>query len=479
MSRPTLPRTRRWALCLLLLGALPAGAATPAEQAQTLLEALHDVSGVPGLGAAVWAGGHMAWAGSAGQRDLENGLPVQADTRFRLASVSKVFVATAAARLRQEGRLDADQPIADLLPWLQRDWPAISSRQLAAHLSGLPHYEARDSAIGQQAFPSSRHAVQAHLQRPLVAAPGERYLYSSWGYTLLAAVVEERAGATLPELLRQVLAPGLDIGTDVTDTAHPQASRAYQSRSGRWQRAPRHDFSYSLGGAGLSATAPALARWGAAVLQGEIVSAATRAWMFEPTQGPGGRPVQQGSATLAFGWRLGRGNDGEPVVHHSGLAPGARSTLVLWPEQGAAASLLSNAEWVSSIEGTARVLAAPFLPFLPAAPAAADLAAPACPAGSGAWQGQLARQPVSGQWQRRPGRAGCEIELRVDEALPFFDNRTPTADARRMRIVAFGAGLGRAALVTPIGLYDLRAVAGGALRADVAGREFVLQLNGG
>lgn len=106
---------------LLLAGALTAcapAAATPSPGAvsQRMLGDLAAVSGVPGIGAAIWRKDRIVWRGSSGMRDVERGLPVTADTIFRLASVSKLLAATAAAKLAEQGRLDLDAPVTAALP---------------------------------------------------------------------------------------------------------------------------------------------------------------------------------------------------------------------------------------------------------------------------------------------------------------------------------------------------------------------------
>ena len=120
-----------------------------------ILTALVETNGVPGMGASVWRDGKVIWSGSAGYRDLEKGLPVTSDTIFRLASVSKLIAVAAAARLVQEGALDIDQPVAAILPDLSANWSPLTTRQLAAHIAGLPHYQAVDMDRGGSAMPRS------------------------------------------------------------------------------------------------------------------------------------------------------------------------------------------------------------------------------------------------------------------------------------------------------------------------------------
>jgi hypothetical protein len=70
------------------------------------------------MGAAVWRDGRVLWTGSAGFRDLDLELPVDENTVFSLASVSKLFAAAAAARLVESGDLEIDAPVQSIVAYL-------------------------------------------------------------------------------------------------------------------------------------------------------------------------------------------------------------------------------------------------------------------------------------------------------------------------------------------------------------------------
>lgn len=445
--------------------------ASPERHAQALLEALRDANGVPGMAAAVWQDGRLRWQGGSGWRDVERRLPVQADTRFRLASVSKLFAATAAVQLKAQGRLDVDRPVGALLPELDPAWAAATPRLLAAHLSGMPHYEWRDATRGGTHYATARESLVQLKGREPVAAPGTRYFYSSWGYTLLGAAAEAAAGQPYLTLLRERVAPGLDIGPDETGTSAAM-SLAYEYAKGGVQPAPAHDYSYSWGGAGLAASAPALAEWGGRVLQGRVVDAATRDWMWRPVPDNAGQPVGERGFRMGFGWRLDSDADGQRTVHHAGVTLGARSVLLLWPEARTSVSLLSNAMWTSSIERSAELLSAPFRP------AVAGLAPLACPLQATRFDGELNGAAVQGTARFRRDAGGlCRGELSLPAALAPVVNPGPQPAADKLVVIGLQDGLARAALVSPIGLADWRAQADGSVRVDVAGRRLVLRLS--
>ena len=449
-------RTQRMVVMLALLavtGAAPGHEARPAgEVANRLLAALQEANGVPGMGAAVVHGERVVWTGSVGMRDVEAGTPVNADTVFRLASVSKLVTATAAARLAERGHLDLDAPVQPILPWLEAPWAPISSRQLAAHTSGLPHYQDVDEGRGSTRYVRVQDAVSVFAGRPLLSEPGTAYRYSSWGYTLLSAVVEARAGKPFLQYVADEVAPGIGIGPDRTDEGLPQVSRAYGFTDGVATRLPPHDFSYTWGGGGLSATPEAIARFGARVLGGDVISATTFASLLTPTPMAGGKTAGERGFDVGFGWRTSRDPQGRTVAHHAGVALGARSALVLWPERGVSASLLSNASWVSSIEQTTMVLASVF----DAPPADARMRA--CPVGTTGYEGVFDGQAFTGDATFAVRDGVCEGRLKLpDGAFRTWLNGFPQRDADSIAVMALDGdgGMRRAALVTPIGLHAL------------------------
>jgi CubicO group peptidase (beta-lactamase class C family) len=461
----------------LLASAVHAGAEPVADAAtisQRLLDTLRETNGVPGMGAAVWQDGEIVWEGSSGLRDVESAAPVTPDTLFRLASVSKLFTVTAAAKLAEDGKLDLDAPVQAQLPWLGTRWPAITPRQLAAHVSGLPHYQPIDADRGATHYATGRDAVAIFSNRDLLRPPGTGYSYSSWGYTLLGALVEEHAGKSFPDYLTRELVPGLAIRTDATYSSDTDASRAYGFEAGRIVEMPRHDFSYTWGGGGLSGTAGAVATFGGRMIDARIVRRATFDAMLVPVLLADGRPAGEPDYGVGFGWRVSRDPDGAPFVHHSGIAEGARSTLGVWREERAAVSLLSNAQWVSRMEPTAQMLAAPFRPT------PATLSKAACPIGAQRYSGTFGDAAVEGVVRFRVEQGLCVGTADQHPAMrAYFGTAMQRSDAP-LTVVGLDpkGGLSRAGLVNPYGIADLRAQADGSFTAEITkGRRFVLRFD--
>jgi CubicO group peptidase (beta-lactamase class C family) len=468
-------RNGLFALLLVIAGPVQAGACSPADDpasrtAQRMLEALVDVNGVPGIGAAVWRRDGIVWIGCAGSRDREAGLPVEADTIFRLASVSKVFAATAIARLAEQGRLDLDAPVATYLPWLPSRWAPITLRQLAAHASGLGHYIAADDALGERHFDTARAAVRWFIERPLVAAPRDRYEYSSWGYTLIGAVIEAVAGTHYIDYIQGEITPGLDVLQDGSGN-DTRVSRLYDIGAGAPARVAGRDMSYTVPGGGMAATPAAVAAFGGRLMAGHIVSAESWNAMRQPFVLDDGSIAGERDYQVGLGWRSGRDEDGAAIAHHAGITEGARSALVVWPHEHTAASLLSNAIWVSSIERSAMLLAAPFRE------PPAGLVERECPLQAQRYRGTLGDANIRGALRFGIELGRCVGVLEPDPALAAAFAKATAWPHRQLQIVGLSdsGSLSRAALVTPYGLYELRAVDDG-WRASLPAGELSLRM---
>ncbi len=154
----------------------------------------------------------------AGHADRDRAVPVTADTRFALASLTKPLVATAALVAHADGTLDLDEPIALLLPTVA---PWITMRMLLAHYSGLP--EGATIAPAEWAELRLSYAAVAP-----VCGPAERRLYSNPAYAIAGAALEVAAGLPIDRLIvRAVAGP---LGLERTTLGLPVAA------DGAWVR---------------------------------------------------------------------------------------------------------------------------------------------------------------------------------------------------------------------------------------------------
>jgi len=153
--------------------------------------------GLPGVAIGVVYDQELIWGRGFGFADVMKKVPMTATTKFRMASHSKLFTATAVMQLRDGGKLRLDDPVAKYLPWFriqpsEADDPAITIEELLTHSSGLPreagpHWSDYD-------FPDAA-GVRAYVLEHTAAYPPEvRWKYSNLGFTLAGMIVEAVSG---------------------------------------------------------------------------------------------------------------------------------------------------------------------------------------------------------------------------------------------------------------------------------------------
>lgn len=345
----------------LVAACAPRGASPDARQAaittgREIVQRVMREHEVPGLQVAVAMGDRVEWSEGFGLADVSRARPVTTETRFRLGSVSKLVTVYALARLVAEGRLDLDAPIQTYAPSFPDKGQRITARALAGHLAGIRHYDLRDVMGPPRHFATVAESLDVFKDDPLVAAPGERYAYSSYGYTLLSAALEGASGEPFLSLVARMMGElGLtSIGPDDPRADLPERTRFY-ARPGV-EVAPQ-DPSARWAGGGLLGNATDLVRFASVHGAGRRFDEATRALLFTPQH------TTAGEATgVGLGWRIGKDPAGRLVHHHAGSMDGCRAVLVYYPGEDVAVALLSNrSRTPQTIEAIAYEVAAAFI----------------------------------------------------------------------------------------------------------------------
>lgn len=326
---------------------------------------------VPGGAVAVMHRDRLIYARGYGYADVENETLVQPDALFRIASVSKPITAVAILKLIEEGRLDLDDRVAPLLDHLapaegatvDPRWNDITIRHLLNHTGGwdrgnpnggfdplFRHSEAA-AAVDAPAPASPQTLVRYMKGMPLDFNPGERHVYSNFGYVVLGRVIERLSGMPYEEYVRtRVLQPA-------------GAQRTRQGRTRLADALPDEVKYYLPGQPGLGMTAPL----GPSVFPGEgnvpvvygggfylEMGDASGAWVSSTVDllrfvagvdGDAHRPdvLNAGLVTMmtstgpvvcsgggcyyAFGWLV-RPTQGDANWWHTGSLPGTTSILV-------------------------------------------------------------------------------------------------------------------------------------------------------
>ncbi len=270
-----------------------------------------------------------------GVASLESGEPVRPETVFRVASITKPFVATLAMTLVEEGRLVLDVPVTGLsLPYER-----ITLRQLLSHQAGL----AGEWPVPQEQYGSGDDALErlaADPARPGPVGPGELFSYSNAGFWLAGALAARAAGTTFEEALgRRVLEP-LGLGRTGFVPSAPAAVGHVPVAPGAEEHRVAGELPYPR------ARRPSGGLWSCVA---DLLAFATHHLGGPGPLGPSSLREMQtpqvgapgGSYGLGWGLRTARGMS---VLEHGGAVPGYRSLLLLAPDEGLVFAALANGD---------------------------------------------------------------------------------------------------------------------------------------
>ena len=338
-------------LAMLLAGAplLAQQAALPeslANRIDGIVREQMEMHHIPGLSIAIAEHGQIVFSRGYGFADLENQMKATPETEFRTGSIAKPMTATVAMKLWQEGKLDLDAPVQKYCPAFPRKpWP-VTTRELLGHLGGIRHYVDKPGAE-----PEILSAVHyAHIvdsfpifaNDPLVAEPGTKFEYSTYGYNVVGCVIEGASGETFMEALQQdVLGPAhmRETKRDDVFAIIPHRSRWYSPKPGGGiENAHMVDTSNKVPGGGLLSTSDDLARFAIATMSGELVNDKTRGLMWTEQKTLAGKETGYG-----LGWSI-RNDNGEREIVHTGGQPGASTILYMVPGRGIALAVMTNVD---------------------------------------------------------------------------------------------------------------------------------------
>ncbi|MFD3513367.1 serine hydrolase domain-containing protein [Streptomyces sp. NPDC058657] len=407
---------RTASLTLALAASLTAATLVPAAYAQpsgvradqadgghgatrAALRAMVEAAGQPGIGAAA-RDARGDWFGTAGAADTGTGRKYRAKDHFRVASITKVFIATVVLQLEAEGRLRLDDTVEQWLPGLLQgngyDGRKVTLRQLLNHTSGIANYTEDRAFINNAAGPGFlEHRYDTHTPEELVAValkhapPRDPKLgpyYSNTGFVIAGMVIEKVTGRSYGrEVARRILHPLKLRDTSFPGTSpylpksHPVAySKFHQS-----DPAPIHDATEQnmtwLGASGDAiSTTGDLNRFQRALVQGKLLPQAQMKDMLTEV------PVNKYSS-YGLGVEFATLSCGVKVVGKSGRTNGSLSAMVGTQDGKHQLAFNVNGDWMPNGQYYVDVVEAEFcgkLPHTPAKPSPTASAPAAGPAGA-------------------------------------------------------------------------------------------------
>ena len=289
---------------------------------------LMEMANIPGMSIAVIRDGKIFWSGAFGLRNRETNEPVDENTIFEAASLTKTITAAAALKLVERGKLDLDKALAEYLPYpkLSGDerYKKITARHVLTHTTGLPNWGNR-----------------------LIREPGELYGYSGEGFLYLGRTIEKITGLSLEEFAKKEIFQPLgmsrtsyiwnDIFAENISAGHDR--HGFASQRGR-QTEPN-------GGASLLTTARDYATFLCSIMDNQVLEQKTIDMMLTPhvrvTKRRDSKNELDEHVSWGFGWGIQSGNT-ENGFWHWGDNGQLRAYTVSYRERKEGLVFFANSE---------------------------------------------------------------------------------------------------------------------------------------
>src|SRR5713226_1702016 len=335
---------------------------------------------VPGAAWGIVIDGDLAHTGTAGFRDVTSKAPVDADTVFRIASMTKSFTAMSILKLRDEGKLSLDDPAERYVPEMAgfkyptSDAPRITIRHLLSHAEGFPE----DNPWGDRQLADSDEQLSQMMRAgiPFSNAPGVAYEYSNFGFAILGRIVANVSKTKYGDYVAaNILRPLRMTSTTLepSEVAPLRLAHGYRWADAQWKDEPLLSNGSFGSMGGMLTSVRDLSRYVAVFLSawpphdGPETAPIRRASLREMQQvwrpaaasvarDPSSGAIQLNSGGYGFGLRISQSCSFRHIVAHGGGLPGFGSIMSWLPEYGVGIVAFGNLTYT----GWGRVTASAF-----------------------------------------------------------------------------------------------------------------------
>ncbi|MEQ9402856.1 MAG: serine hydrolase [Cyclobacteriaceae bacterium] len=303
---------------------------------------------IPGLQLAVMKDDSLVYSNAFGYSDKINSVKADPATQFRIASISKTLTSAGLMKLVSQGKIDLDKSVQYYVQSFPQKKHPITVRQLLGHLGGIRDYYGKsweEELFIQDHYNNSTEAISIFSNDTLVAEPGKQFVYSSFGYTLLGAVIEGASNQSYIEYMNHAIWKPLKMDFtygDIADSTMTHKSKFYFLLG---EESTPYDLSYSFPSGGLVSTSEDLVNFGSALLGDKLLSNSLLKQVFETQYTSNGQSTGYG-----LGWYIGEDSNGNETWYHAGELPSSGSILIIYPEHNLVIALLANSPVISETD---------------------------------------------------------------------------------------------------------------------------------
>ncbi len=298
---------------------------------------------IPGLSFAVVRNGKIICAKGYGMANLELSVPATEKANYSIASITKIFTATAVMMLVEEGKLALEDPISKHLTGISPAGKSVTVRQLLSHTSGIAKYADRPYVDSEEVYDGTLADYEKWVANfTLASLPGERWAYMDTGYFLLGRLIEKVSGKTYEQFLRERIFAPLGMN-DTRVESHidliPNRASGYSWLNGSFRNTRKKYPETGFAFGGLVSTVLDMAKWDTALNTEKLLKRPTWGQMWTNAKLNNGQTVA--SYGLGFGVTPFRGHK---RVGHTGGGPGFVTAYTRFVDDKIAVILLANAD---------------------------------------------------------------------------------------------------------------------------------------
>ena len=294
----------------------------------------------PGAAVLVARDGKILFAKGYGMADIEHHVPVTAETKFRIGSISKQFTAAAILRLQEQGKLSVEDKLSKYYP----DYPRggeVTLRHLLTHTSGIHSYTEKPGFMDAVTKPIKPDAlVKSFENDKFDFDPGKKWSHCNSGFFLLGCIVEKVSGEPYETYLRKNFFEPLGMrntGVHHSDAVLKNVALGYD---GGPKRAVNWDMSWAGGAGALYSTVGDLYRWNEAVFHRKVLTEASLEAAFKPVKTTASQEDNADSG-YGYGWAIGKFR-GDKEISHGGGLNGFTSFLLRLPGRNFTVAVAAN-----------------------------------------------------------------------------------------------------------------------------------------
>jgi CubicO group peptidase (beta-lactamase class C family) len=309
----------------------------------------------PGCALGIIQDGKLVYARGYGMANLAYDVPIKPRSVFLIASISKQFTAMSILMLAQQKKLSLDDDVRKYVPELPALSAPLTVRQLLHHTSGIRDEEAM---LPLADFREHDVVTEADIlklmarQKGLNYEPGEDFLYSNTGYTLLAIVVKRVSGQSLRDFAAANIFKPLGMNdtqfvVDHTSILKNWVAGYEPTKDGHWKVSfPLFDF---VGPTNVYTTIEDLARWDQNFYDKRVGGQALLDQMLKPGVLKDGKEIDYAAGLFVGHW------NGLRIVEHDGGDPGYRADFIRLPDQHFSVACLCNVTNIDPTEVTRQI----------------------------------------------------------------------------------------------------------------------------